>query len=103
MSPGVIYPGILRRLCKEPLGEVKCVQLRGRGIVRLEGLDSCPNLTSLDVSWNSLKQLDGAGLERCNELWIVDASHNQLVSFPLSVGVYYSNTTVVVVSYTNSQ
>lgn len=81
MSPGVVYPGILQRLCKEPLAEVTCVQLRGRGIIRLEQLDSCPKLTSLDVSWNSLKQLDGAGLEGCKELWSIDASHNQLVSF----------------------
>lgn len=76
----VIRPGILRQVCKEPLAEVQSVQLRGRGTGRLVGLDSCPNLTSIDVSWNALTDLDEACFDHCKELWTIDASHNRLVS-----------------------
>lgn len=75
----VIRPDTLRHVCKEPLNEVQSVQLRGRGMTRLVGLDACPGVTSLDVSWNALTELDSACLEGCKELWIVDASHNRLV------------------------
>ncbi|CAM9133396.1 unnamed protein product, partial [Hapterophycus canaliculatus] len=49
-------------------------------IARLLGLDGCPNLTSLDISWNALTELDSACLEGCKEIWVVDASHNRLES-----------------------
>ncbi|CAM9159192.1 unnamed protein product [Ectocarpus sp. 13 AM-2016] len=49
-------------------------------MTRLVGLDACPGVTSLDVSWNALTELDSACLEGCKELWIVDASHNRLES-----------------------
>lgn len=80
MRPAV-GPDLLRQLCKEPLSEVESIHLRGRHIRELVGLDLCPNLTALDISRNSLTELDSARLEQCKELWIVDASHNQLVSF----------------------
>lgn len=76
-----IRPDILRHICKEPLAEVETLQLRGRGIERLIGLGVCLNLTSLDLSWNAVRDLDEACLEECKELWIIDASHNRLVSF----------------------
>ncbi|CAN0538545.1 unnamed protein product, partial [Ectocarpus sp. 12 AP-2014] len=76
----VIRPDTLRHVCREPLNEVQSVQLRGRGMTRLVGLDACPGVTSLDVSWNALTELDSACLEGCKELWIVDASHNRLES-----------------------
>ena len=85
MGVTIIRPGILRHLCKEPLGEVESVRLRGRGILRLLELDACPNLISLDVSSNALKELDEAtGLSKCRNLWMLDASNNSLVgvSFP---------------------
>lgn len=77
----VIRPETLRHVCKEPLANVQSLQLRGRGITRLIGLHACPNLTSLDISYNALTELEPACLEGCKELWIVDASHNRLVSF----------------------
>ncbi|CAM9239081.1 unnamed protein product, partial [Ectocarpus sp. 12 AP-2014] len=76
----VIRPDTLRHVCKEPLNEVQSVQLRGRGMTRLLGLDACPGVTSLDISWNALTELDSACLEGCKELWVVDASHNRLES-----------------------
>lgn len=76
----VIRPDILRNVCKEPLNEIRSVQLRGRGITRLVELDTCPNLTSLDISWNALTELDSTRIEGCKEIWVIDASHNRLVS-----------------------
>ena len=76
----VIRPGTLRQVCKEPLAEVQSVQLRGRGITRLVGLSACTKLTSLDISDNSLTELDSASFQGCRELWIVNASNNRLVS-----------------------
>lgn len=76
----VFRPETLRHVCKEPLAKVQSVQLRGRGITRLVGLNACPNLTSLDISCNALTELELACFEGCKELWIVDASHNRLVS-----------------------
>lgn len=76
----VIRPGTLRDVCKEPLAEVQSVQLRGRGITRLLGLGTCPRLTSLDISDNSLTELDSATFQGCKELWVVNASNNRLVS-----------------------
>ena len=76
----VLRPETLRHVCKEPLANVQSVQLRGREITRLVGLSACPNLTSLDISYNALTELEPACFEGCKELWIVDVSHNRLVS-----------------------
>ena len=76
----VLRPETLRYVCKEPLANVQSVQLRGREITRLVGLGACPNLTSLDISYNALTELESACFQGCKELWIVDASHNRLVS-----------------------
>lgn len=82
MSAVIVRPSTLQHVCKEPLADVQSVHLRGRGITRLVRLDVCPKLTSLDISWNALTELDSACFEGCKELWIVDASHNRLVSAP---------------------
>lgn len=77
----IIRPEFLRHLCKEPLDEVESIRLRGRGIVRLIGLDACPKLVSLDVSRNTLTDLGETGIEECRSLWILDVSHNSLVGW----------------------
>lgn len=76
----ILRADIIHHLCKKPLADVTSLHLQGRGVEQLEGLGSCPSLTSLDVSYNSLTGLDEECFARCRELWVLDASHNQLVS-----------------------
>lgn len=71
---------VLRQMCKEPLSEVRSLSLQGRGVKQLEGLELCTNLTSLNISCNALTVLDEKCFAQCQEMWIIDAAHNHLVS-----------------------
>lgn len=76
----VLRAETLRQVCKESLADVRSLQLHGRGVEQLEGLALCPSLTSLNICRNALTELNEESFARCQELWIIDAAHNQLVS-----------------------
>lgn len=76
----VLRAETLRQVCKEPLSDVRSLQLHGRGVEQLEGLALCPSLTSLNISHNALTELNEESFARCQELWVIDAAHNKLVS-----------------------
>lgn len=75
----ILRPDLLREYSRSPLDLLETVDLRRYGIVSLgNSFSECPRLQTIFLSDNKLENL--SGIERASALWHLDVSNNSITN-----------------------